>query len=170
MGPYFRRYRTISGNIGQYPAISSNIKVIFISVKSVMSWVRSKSSPTGSVNYKPNMVRPCRIRTVMILLKITDIGHYRCCCNTVTPSGKLFIFIIIFINFFRKRKKRNSLIKHFGVMIFCTIFSFSVDYFFDNIIKQHQKNRISLWLKLENNPEEIEKMKRTILYNLNESE
>ena len=79
-------------------------------------------------------------------------------------------FILIFINFFRKRKKRNSLIKHLGLMIFCVLFSFSVNYFFNNIIKQHQKNRISLWLKLENNPEEIEKMKRTILYNLNESE
>ena len=43
-----------------------------------MCWVRSKSSRTGSVNYKPNMVRPCRIRTVTISLKITDIGRYRC--------------------------------------------------------------------------------------------
>ena len=72
------QYPAISGNNGRYPAISSNIKVIFISVKSVMCWVRSKSSPTGSVNYKPNMVRPCRIRTVTILLKITDLCQYRC--------------------------------------------------------------------------------------------
>ena len=72
------QYPAISGNNGRYPAISSNIKVIFISVKSVMCWVRSKSSPTGSVNYKPNMVRPCWIRTVTILLKITDLCQYRC--------------------------------------------------------------------------------------------
>jgi rod shape determining protein RodA len=48
--------------------------------------------------------------------------------------------------------------------------SVSINYFYNNVIKQHQKNRISLWLRLESNPEEIEKMKRTILYNLNESE
>ena len=68
----------ILGDIGRYRAISSDIRVIFSSVKSVMCWVRSKSSRTGSVNYKPNMVRLCRIRTVTILLKITNIGRYRC--------------------------------------------------------------------------------------------
>ena len=72
------RYGEISDDIRQYPAISSDIRVLFSSVKSVMCWVRSKSSRTGSVNYKPNMVRPCRIRTVTISLKITDIGRYRC--------------------------------------------------------------------------------------------
>ena len=68
MGPYFRRYWTISGNIGRYRAISGNIRwyraisrnirVVFSIVKFDMYWVRSKSSRTGSVNYKPIMVRP----------------------------------------------------------------------------------------------------------------
>ena len=74
-GPIFQ---AISDDIGRYRTISGDIRVIFSSVKSVMCWVRSKSSRTGSVNYKPNMVRPCRIRTVTISLKITDIGRYRC--------------------------------------------------------------------------------------------
>jgi len=82
----------------------------------------------------------------------------------------IILSIIIFIIYIKKRKKRYSLIKHLGVLIICTMFSFSINYFFNNVIKQHQKNRISLWLKLEQNPDEIQKMKRTILYNLNESE
>ena len=82
----------------------------------------------------------------------------------------IILSIIILIFYIKKRKKRYSLIKHLGVLIICTMFSFSINYFFNNVIKQHQKNRISLWLKLENNPDEIQKMKRTILYNLNESE
>ncbi|MGY8919514.1 MAG: rod shape-determining protein RodA [Flavobacteriales bacterium] len=82
----------------------------------------------------------------------------------------IILSIIIFLVYIKKRKKRYSVIKHLGVLIICTMFSFSINYFFNNVIKQHQKNRISLWLKLENNPDEIQKMKRTILYNLNESE
>ena len=88
------RYWTLSGNIGQFWAISnvigryweisSDIKVIFSSVKSVTFWVRSKSSRTGSVNHKPIVVRPCRIRTVMMLLKITDIGQNRCIAIYIT--------------------------------------------------------------------------------------
>jgi rod shape determining protein RodA len=82
----------------------------------------------------------------------------------------IILSIIIFLVYIKKRKKRYSVIKHLGVLIICTMFSFSINYFFNNVIKQHQKNRISLWLKLEQNPDEIQKMKRTILYNLNESE
>ena len=82
----------------------------------------------------------------------------------------IILSIIIFLVYIKKRKKRYSVIKHLGDLIICTMFSFSINYFFNNVIKQHQKNRISLWLKLENNPDEIQKMKRTILYNLNESE
>ena len=82
----------------------------------------------------------------------------------------LIYSLLILLSFLLKRKKRGSLIKYISILFFCFSFSYSVDYFYNNILKQHQRNRISLWLKLENNPEEIQKMKKTILYNLNESE
>ena len=82
----------------------------------------------------------------------------------------LISFGILFLNYIRTIKKRNSLLKHIGILFIAVTLSTSINYFYNNVIKQHQKNRISLWLRLENNPEEIEKMKRTILYNLNESE
>ena len=37
-------------------------------------------------------------------------------------------------------------------------------------MQPHQQDRISLWLRLEKDPEKLEQMKRTILYNLHESE
>jgi rod shape determining protein RodA len=82
----------------------------------------------------------------------------------------IILSIVIFLIYRKKRKKRYSLLKHIGIIILCTTFSFSINYFFNNVIKEHQKNRISLWLKLESNTDEIQKMKRTVLYNLNESE
>ena len=88
--------RTISGDIKRYRAISSNIREISSSVKSIMCWVRSIASCTGSVNYRPNMVRPCRICTVTISLQITDIGGYRCITiytshsSGVDPISNLF--------------------------------------------------------------------------------
>ena len=37
-------------------------------------------------------------------------------------------------------------------------------------MQPHQQDRISLWLRLEKDPQKLEQMKRTFAYNLNESE
>lgn len=56
------------------------------------------------------------------------------------------------------------------ILALCIGFSFAVRNFYDHVLKPHQKDRISLWLRLEKDPDKLEQMKRTILYNLNESE
>ncbi|MEO6347006.1 MAG: rod shape-determining protein RodA, partial [Aquaticitalea sp.] len=71
--------------------------------------------------------------------------------------------------FFGKRK-RPMLIKTIGIFVLCVGFSVGVRYFYENILKEHQQNRISLWLRLETDPEKLQAMKKTIMYNLNESE
>lgn len=48
--------------------------------------------------------------------------------------------------------------------------AFGVKFFYTSILKPHQQDRISLWLRLEKDPAKLEQMKKTILYNLNESE
>lgn len=78
------------------------------------------------------------------------------------------VFIIGF--YFIRRKKRPSIIQHLVVMALCVTFSFGVKMFYENMLKPHQKDRISLWLRLEKDPEKLAQMKKTILYNLNESE
>ena len=78
--------------------------------------------------------------------------------------------LIIFGMHFFGRRKRPMLIETISVFVLCVGFSFGVRYFYENILKSHQQNRISLWLRLETNPEKLQEMKQTILYNLNESE
>ncbi len=78
--------------------------------------------------------------------------------------------VLIFTIYFLKRKKRASFLQPIVVLVLCIGFAFGVRTFYDSILKPHQKDRISLWLRLEKDPEKLQQMKQTILYNLNESE
>lgn len=78
--------------------------------------------------------------------------------------------ILIFTIYFLKRKKRASFLQPIVVLVLCIGFAFGVRTFYDSILKPHQKDRISLWLRLEKDPQKLQQMKQTILYNLNESE
>lgn len=78
--------------------------------------------------------------------------------------------VIIFGYHFFGRKKKPQLIEPIVIFLLCIGFSFGVKYFYESILKPHQQDRISLWLRLESDPERLKEMKQTILYNLNESE
>ena len=78
--------------------------------------------------------------------------------------------VFIFGFYFLRKKRRRSILQHMVVLILCIGFSFGVKTFYNNMLKPHQKDRISLWLRLEKDPEKLAHMKKTILYNLNESE
>ena len=56
------------------------------------------------------------------------------------------------------------------VILLSISISFGIRYFYDNLLPFHQKDRITIWLSLEKDPEKLERMKKTIAYNLNESE
>ena len=68
------------------------------------------------------------------------------------------------------RKRKPPLIPSVIFMAISLIISLGVSFFYTSILKPHQQDRISLWLRLEKDPERIKEMKQTILYNLNESE
>ena len=78
--------------------------------------------------------------------------------------------LLIFGFYFFKRKKRPSILQPIIILALSVAFSFGVKLFYENMLKPHQKDRISLWLRLEKDPEKLAQMKKTILYNLNESE
>ena len=82
----------------------------------------------------------------------------------------LLSVIIILLNYLYKNKKSRSIINSSMIFLFCIFISFLTDYTYNNILKTHQRNYISVWLDLEKDPIKIKEMKRTILYNLNESE
>ncbi len=103
------------------------------------------------------------LAAIIILLSVISLKFGVAVASIVSA-----VFIIGF--FILRRKKRPSIIQHIVILALCVGFSFGIKLFYDDILKAHQKDRISLWLRLENDPEKLAEMKKTILYNLNESE
>ena len=81
-----------------------------------------------------------------------------------TLAGILLIYQL----FFKRKKKKIG-----GVLIILILgigLSFGVQWTHNNVLQKHQQDRIGLWLRLEKDPVKLESMKRSISYNLNESE
>lgn len=78
--------------------------------------------------------------------------------------------LIIFGIYFIRRKKRASLIQSIVIFLTCIVFSTGVKLFYNHVLKPHQQNRISLWLRLEKDPIKLEQMKKEEAYNLIQSE
>ena len=77
--------------------------------------------------------------------------------------------LLIAIYFLRK-KKRGSVFQYIAVLLICIGFSYGVKIFYEHVLKPHQQNRISLWLRLEKDPAKLEQMKKAEAYNLIQSE
>lgn len=82
----------------------------------------------------------------------------------------LIAAVIVFSIYFFRRKKRASLIQSITILIVCTVFAYGVKLFYEHGLKEHQQNRISIWLRLEKDPEKLERMKKVEAYNLIQSE
>jgi len=82
----------------------------------------------------------------------------------------IIIILLISAYYISHKKKKKPLLHSVFLTLICISFSFGVQFFYNNVLQTHQQNRISLWLHLEKDPAKLEQMKRTILYNLNESE
>tara|TARA_B100000035_G_scaffold279454_1_gene259073 strand:- start:255 stop:1538 length:1284 start_codon:yes stop_codon:yes gene_type:complete len=79
------------------------------------------------------------------------------------------ILVIIYQFFVKKKKKRKFGITTAVIIVTCCI-SFATEWSYNNILQKHHQDRIGLWLRLENDPIKLKAMKRSISYNLNESE
>jgi len=88
---------------------------------------------------------------------------------SVLPTA-IIVTVLVFTHHFFLKKKKGNILQPIFISLLCIAFSFGVHLFYNNILQPHQQDRISLWLRLEKDPEKLEQMKRTILYNLNESE
>jgi len=102
------------------------------------------------------------VGVLLILLSVLSLK--------MNPIITTVIATIIILLFHFLRKKRHSILQPLLVIIGCAVISFGVQFFYSNILKPHQQDRISLWLRLEKDPVKIEQMRRDILYNLYESE
>ncbi|MFI0430432.1 rod shape-determining protein RodA [Mariniflexile sp. HMF6888] len=81
----------------------------------------------------------------------------------------LIIAVFVLGHHFTRRRK-PLFIQPISIILFSILISFGVRYFYDNLLPFHQKDRITIWLSLEKDPIKLERMKKTIAYNLNESE
>ena len=94
--------------------------------------------------------------------------------SIITLKFSLLISSIIAVLFttayyFFKAKTKNKIIKIIIVSFLSLTTCFTTTYAYNNILKNHQRNYIKVWLNLEKDPLKIKKMEKTILYNLNES-
>lgn len=103
------------------------------------------------------------IAVFLIILSILALKF-----NVVVAS--LVSGLLIFAHHYFGQKKRPTILQPIGILLISIVLSFGVKYFYNNILQFHQKDRISLWLRLETDPSKLHEMKQTILYNLHESE
>src|SRR5690606_39776236 len=78
--------------------------------------------------------------------------------------------VLVFLHYFFIRHKRQKIYHPSLLVLAFACISFGVRYFYTDIIPSHQRDRITIWLRLEKDPIVLEKMKQSISYNLNESE
>ncbi len=77
---------------------------------------------------------------------------------------------IIFGGYFLFKRKRRTILQPLLILVISLGFAFGVKMFYDHVLKPHQQNRISLWLRLEKDPEKLERMRKAEAYNLIQSE
>lgn len=78
--------------------------------------------------------------------------------------------VTIILAFIFNLKRRYTIWYLIAAFIITVGFSFSVKQFYLHGLKTHQQNRISLWLRLEKDPNKLQQMKRREAYNLIQSE
>ncbi|WP_066224080.1 rod shape-determining protein RodA [Formosa haliotis] len=76
---------------------------------------------------------------------------------------------VVFTQYFISKKK-PVILQPILITLLAVVMSVGVHFFYDSVLQPHQKDRISLWLRLEKDPAKLAEMRRDILYNLYESE
>lgn len=81
----------------------------------------------------------------------------------------LSLLIVLFFLLKRKSYKIPIIPLAAGSLVII-LFSLSVNFVFNNIFEQRHRDRFSLWLRLEKDPEKLEQIRKTIGYNTYQSE
>ncbi|WP_340077709.1 rod shape-determining protein RodA [Leptobacterium sp. I13] len=80
------------------------------------------------------------------------------------------IILFIFYSFRKRAEKKVPVFPLFIALIVAIGFSFSVQFIYDNVFEQRHRDRFSLWLRLEKDPEKLDQIRKTIGYNTYQSE
>ncbi|QCW98733.1 rod shape-determining protein RodA [Aggregatimonas sangjinii] len=83
----------------------------------------------------------------------------------------IFLGIMLVLFFLLKKKKfKIPVTPIIGFVLISIVFSLSVNFVFNNVFQDRHRDRFSLWLRLENDPVKLEKIRKTIGYNTYQSE
>lgn len=72
--------------------------------------------------------------------------------------------------FMNRKKKKIGFLQLAAVLLATGLFSFSVNFIFENVFEQRHRDRFSLWLRLEDDPGKLDEIRKTIGYNTYQSE
>ena len=86
------------------------------------------------------------------------------------PLLTTLIIILIIVGYHFSSNRKLKILNYITIVVIASSLSYSIEHVYSSILKPHQQDRIKIWLSLEKDPEKLESMKRTIAYNLNESE
>lgn len=79
-------------------------------------------------------------------------------------------FLIALIYLLKRSRTKIPLLPLTGLYIVAIVFSLSVNFVFHNVFEQRHRDRFSLWLRLEKDPDKLEEIRKTIGYNTYQSE
>ncbi len=83
----------------------------------------------------------------------------------------IVLALVIFLIFVLKKKTfKIPLLPLLSIGAATILFSFSVNFVFENVFEERHRNRFNLWLRLEKDHDKLEKIRKTIGYNTYQSE
>ncbi len=84
--------------------------------------------------------------------------------------GIFLTLIVVLVLLLKKKTFKVPIIPMVSITVIAILFSLSVNFVFNNVFEQRHRDRFSLWLRLEKDPDKLEKIRKTIGYNTYQSE
>lgn len=79
--------------------------------------------------------------------------------------------LITLYSFWHKRSTNRIPFQNIFILsVLCLVTALATHPVYENVLKQHHRNRLNLWLRLETDPQKIAAMKRDFAYNTNMAE
>jgi rod shape determining protein RodA len=78
--------------------------------------------------------------------------------------------IVVLILLLKKKTFKVPVVPLISIAIIAILFSLSVNFVFNSVFQERHRDRFSLWLRLEKDPDKLEKIRKTIGYNTYQSE
>lgn len=89
--------------------------------------------------------------------------------GTLWIAVGLAILLILFL-MLKKKKFKVPILPVTTAVVVTILFSLSVNFVFNNVFEQRHRDRFSLWLRLEKDPDKLEQIRKDIGYNTYQSE